>query len=152
MKKEAPIKILLAEDNSGDVFLVRRALQKHRIEFDLKLVEDGEAAMEYFNSFDSCRDASECPDLIMLDLNLPRCSGAEVLEKIRSSQVCRHVPVIILTSSDSPHDRTKASSLGAVRYFCKPTHLAGFMMLGKVVEDVMTGVPVPAAENTKEKN
>ena len=152
MKKEAPIKILLAEDNSGDVFLVRRALQKHRIEFELHLVEDGEAAMEYFNSFDTRPDPKDCPDLIMLDLNLPRCSGSEVLERIRSSHDCRHVPVIILTSSDSPRDRTKATSLGAVRYFCKPTHLAGFMMLGKVVEDVMAGRASVSPGSTKDRD
>jgi CheY-like chemotaxis protein len=139
MKNQAPIKILLAEDNSGDVFLVRRALQKHHIEYNLTLIEDGEAAMRYLNAIDAARDPEDCPDLILLDLNLPRCSGSQVLESLKSSPVCRDAPVIVLTSSDSPHDRAKAINLGAAHYFCKPTDLAGFMALGQVVEDVLYG-------------
>jgi CheY-like chemotaxis protein len=139
MKNHAPIRILLAEDNSGDVLLVRRALQKHHIEYDLTLIEDGEAAMSYLNAIDSAHDTKACPDLILLDLNLPRCSGSQVLESLKCSPICRNSPVIVLTSSDSPHDRAKAISLGAVHYFCKPTDLAGFMTLGQVIGDVMAG-------------
>jgi len=137
MKSQSPLKILLAEDNSGDVFLVRRALQKHQIEFNLTLIEDGEAALRYLDTLDS-GDPRDCPDLILLDLNLPRCSGSQVLETLKSSPTCREAPVIVLTSSDSPHDRAKVARLGAARFFCKPTDLAGFMALGQVVRDVMS--------------
>ncbi len=137
MKNHGRVKILLAEDNSGDVFLVRRALQKHQIEHELTVVEDGEAAMRYLECAGSSSDPDECPDLILLDLNLPRCSGSQILERLKSNSI--HPPVIVLTSSDSPHDRAKAIGLGAVRYFCKPTDLAGFMSLGQVVRDVISG-------------
>ncbi|MGA7415596.1 MAG: response regulator [Bryobacteraceae bacterium] len=138
MTGQERVKILLAEDNSGDVFLVRRALQKHLIEYDLTVIEDGEAAMLYLETTGSSGDPDECPDLILLDLNLPRCSGSQILERLKSNPAYRNSPVIILTSSDSPHDRAKAMDLGAVCYFCKPTDLAGFMSLGQVVRDVMS--------------
>lgn len=137
MKSQSPLKILLAEDNSGDVFLVRRALQKHQIDFDLTLIEDGEAALRYLGAIDS-GDPGDCPDLILLDLNLPRCSGSQVLETLKNSPTCREAPVIVLTSSDSPHDRAKVERLGAAHFFCKPTDLASFMTLGQVVRDVMS--------------
>jgi|SRR5271157_2049230 len=137
MKTQSPLKILLAEDNSGDVFLVRRALQKHQIDCDLTLIKDGEAALRYLSEIDS-GDPGGCPDLILLDLNLPRCPGSQVLEALKNSPTCQEAPVIVLTSSDSPHDRAKATRLGAVRFFCKPTDLAGFMALGEVVRDVMS--------------
>jgi chemotaxis family two-component system response regulator Rcp1 len=138
MISQQRVKILLAEDNSGDVYLVRRALQKHQIDHDLTVVEDGEAAMRYLDATGSSGDANECPDLILLDLNLPRRSGSQILERLKSNPACRSAPVIVLTSSDSPHDRANAIRLGAVRYFCKPTDLAGFMSLGKVVSDVIS--------------
>jgi|SRR5271170_4902278 len=137
MKKER-LKILLAEDNSGDVLLVRRALQKHQIEHELTVIEDGEAAMRYLEATGSSGNPEECPDLILLDLNLPRCSGSQILERLKSNPAYQNSPVIVLTSSDSPHDRAKAIDLGAARYFCKPTDLAGFMSLGQVVRDVIS--------------
>lgn len=138
MNNQAPVKILLAEDNSGDVFLVRRALQKQQIEYDLTLLEDGEAALRYLESVDAASDPNACPDLVLLDLNLPRCPGSQILQSLKSSSVCRDAPVIILTSSDSPHDRAKALELGASHYFCKPTDLAGFMALGQIVQQILS--------------
>jgi chemotaxis family two-component system response regulator Rcp1 len=137
MMSQERLKILLAEDNSGDVFLVRRALQKHHIDHELTVVEDGEAAMRYLDAAGSSADTTQCPDLILLDLNLPRCSGSQILERLKTNPAYRNPPVIVLTSSDSPHDRANAIGLGAARYFCKPTDLAGFMSLGQVVLDVM---------------
>jgi two-component system, chemotaxis family, response regulator Rcp1 len=138
MKSQEKVKILLAEDNSGDVLLVRRALQKHQIEHELTVIEDGEAALRYLEVTGSSGDPEKCPDLILLDLNLPRCSGNQILERLKNDPVYQNSPVIVLTSSDSPHDRAKAIDLGAARYFCKPTDLAGFMSLGQVVQDVIS--------------
>lgn len=136
MRINAPLKILLAEDNSGDVFLVRRALQKHQIEFVITMIEDGEAAITYINAADSSGH-QDPPDLVLLDLNLPRSSGTDVLKALKSSPSFQNAPVIVLTSSDSPRDREKALRLGAAHYFCKPTDLAGFMALGQVVARIM---------------
>jgi DNA-binding response OmpR family regulator len=138
MTMQVRLKILLAEDNSGDIFLVRRALDKNRIEYDLITVGDGEAAMKFLDKADASRQPQDCPDLILLDLNLPRRSGSQILHRLKQSSACSHVPVIILTSSDSPSDRAAAKRLGAADYFCKPTDLASFMALGKVVENVIS--------------
>jgi DNA-binding response OmpR family regulator len=77
-------------------------------------------------------------DLILLDLNLPRCSGGELLQRLRDSAYWKNTPVIVLTSSNSPRDRAQALTQGAAHYFCKPTDLAGFMTLGQVVKNVMS--------------
>ncbi len=139
MNDQKRLRILLAEDNPGDVFLVRRALMKQGIVFELITVEDGEAAMRYLDGLDASTDEHDRPDLILLDLNLPRCLGTQVLERLKNSPSCGHAPVIILTSSDSPRDRAEVLRLGAAHYFCKPTDLAGFMTLGGVVEEVLSG-------------
>jgi DNA-binding response OmpR family regulator len=137
VKNRSQLTILLVEDNPGDVFLVRRALVKHQIDCELITIEDGEAAMRYLDCTGLSPHWQGRPDLILLDLNLPRRSGAQILERLKDSPSCQRAPVIILTSSDSPGDRAEVLRLGAAYYFCKPTDLAGFMALGKVVEDVM---------------
>lgn len=128
----SPITILLAEDNPGDVFLVRRALEKHGLQANLVIVEDGQAALRYMERVDSDESVFP-PDLALLDLNLPRATGNRVLTHIRQSRRCNRIPIIIVTSSDSPLDRAAAAQLGATGYFQKPGDLAGFMLLGQVV-------------------
>ncbi|HWF09128.1 MAG TPA: response regulator [Bryobacteraceae bacterium] len=135
----SPITILLAEDNPGDVFLVRRALEKHGLqEVELVVVEDGQSALRYIESVDAEEDLV-APTLAMLDLNLPRATGTRILSKIRQSTRCGAIPIIIVTSSDSPMDRDAAAELGATAYFQKPGDLAGFMQLGKVVREALNG-------------
>jgi CheY-like chemotaxis protein len=135
----SPITILLAEDNPGDVFLVRRALEKHGLrDVELVVVEDGQAALRYMDRIDE--DDSVCSlDLALLDLNLPRATGSRILTRIRQSHRCGTIPIIIVTSSDSPLDREAVAQLGATGYFQKPGDLAGFMYLGQVVRDALDG-------------
>ena len=125
---------MLAEDNPGDVFLVRRALEKHGLQdVELVVVEDGQAAFRYIEGVDA-DDSLLSPDLALLDLNLPwRATGSRILMRIRESRRCSSIPIIIVTSSDSPLDRAAAAQLGATSYFQKPGDLAGFMQLGRVV-------------------
>jgi CheY-like chemotaxis protein len=138
------ITILLAEDNPGDVFLVRRALEKHGLrDAELVVVEDGQAALRYIERVDGDELVS-APDLAMLDLNLPRATGNRILTRIRQSRRCGGIPIIIVTSSDSPLDRDAVAQLGATAYFQKPGDLAGFMHLGQVVHDALKG-PVSAS-------
>jgi CheY-like chemotaxis protein len=133
------ITVLLAEDNPGDVFLVRRALEKHGLlEVELVVVEDGQAALRYIERVDA-DDSVACPNLALLDLNLPRATGSRILTRIRQSRRCGGIPIIIVTSSDSPLDRDAASQLGASAYFQKPGDLAGFMRLGQIVRDALDG-------------
>jgi CheY-like chemotaxis protein len=137
------ITILLAEDNPGDVFLIRRALGKHGLEdIELTVVEDGQAALRYIERVDA-DDLLVAPDLALLDLNLPRATGSRILTKIRQSRRCSGIPIIIVTSSDSPLDRDSAAQLGATGYFQKPGDLATFMQLGRLVRDALAR-PVPS--------
>jgi len=134
----SPITILLAEDNPGDVFLVRRALEKHGLQdINLVVVEDGQAAFRFVEAVDA-DDSQDAPGLALLDLNLPRATGNRILTRIRGSRRCGDIPIIIVTSSDSPLDRAATAELGATSYFQKPGDLAGFMQLGQIVRDALS--------------
>ena len=128
--------ILLAEDNPGDVFLVRRALEFHQIVHNLRLAKDGEEALDLV-----CRaEGGEFPlDLMLVDLNLPRYDGGQVVTAVRSGVRLRETPIILLTSSDSPHDRQRLIELGANFYFRKPSDLRSFMEIGLMVRNVIEG-------------
>ena len=121
--------ILLAEDNPGDVYLIRLALQEQKLDFELHVVGDGEAAMGWAASG---RPHGVQPDLILLDLNLPRHDGHEVLRTLRERGHTAGVPVAILTSSDSPEDEADTEQLGAT-YLRKPAGLEEFLALGPVI-------------------
>jgi chemotaxis family two-component system response regulator Rcp1 len=133
---ELVVRILLAEDNDGDIFLVRRALEKRGVPHQLTVARNGEEALELLERAESSRD-SEAPGLILLDLNLPKIDGAQVLSRIRKTTAFSTTPVIVLTSSDSPRDRESALALGANVYFRKPTDLQSFMYLGEVIERLL---------------
>lgn len=131
-------RILLAEDNDGDVFLVRRALQKRGLSHELVVAHNGEEALTWLNGHAGDENRDLAPDLILLDLNLPRVDGAKLLSHIRRSDSFSSTPVIVLTSSDSPKDRQTALELGANLYFRKPTDLASFMDLGRIIEETLS--------------
>ncbi len=126
--------ILLAEDNQADVYLVRRSLEEHGIGHELRTVQDGEDALRFIAQMGS---GVRCPELVLLDLNLPKVSGSEILQQLRANPECAHVPVIVLTSSDSPDDRGDTVRLGARAYFRKPMQLDAFLQLGELVRRVL---------------
>jgi chemotaxis family two-component system response regulator Rcp1 len=134
-------RILLAEDNDGDVFLVRRALEKRGLPHELVLAHNGEEALVWLDLHAGNAAEGLPPDLILLDLNLPRVDGGQLLSHIRKTDSFAHTPVIVLTSSDSPKDRQMALELGANRYFRKPTDLASFMDLGRIIEETLQVAP-----------
>jgi len=142
-------KILLAEDNDGDVFLVRRALEKRGLPHELVLAHNGEEALVWLDHHKGTKNGDAKPDLILLDLNLPRVDGGQLLSHIRKTDSFAGTPVIVLTSSDSPKDRQMALELGANLYFRKPTDLASFMDLGRIVEETLQGATEPGSENRK---
>jgi CheY-like chemotaxis protein len=123
------------EDNPADVGLVREALEEHSVDCELLLINNGEGAIRFIA--DAEAQGPSCPDLIILDLNLPKKPGRDVLEKIRESQHWRHVPVVVVTSSDAPRDRDDAGRLGASRYVRKPSRLADFLELGAVFKAML---------------
>ncbi len=128
------IRIFLAEDNPADVDLVREALREHQIEHELWLAPDGQVAKRFIERMGATPE-SPCPDLIMLDLNLPLVSGHELIALFRQHPRCIHIPIIVVTSSDSRIDREKTAKLAA-RYFRKPSELGEFLELGAVVREV----------------
>lgn len=130
-----PLAIFLAEDNPGDVQLVREALREHHIEHQLCLAKDGTEARRYIQCMGTDPDAPR-PDLILLDLNLPQASGFELFLQFRKHPLCTHTPVIVVTSSDTLNDRRRAAELGAARYFRKPSDFEDFLKLGAVLREV----------------
>ena len=131
-----PFQIVLVEDAEPDVFLVREALESGGVDFSLRVFDDGEKAVEFIDKVDT-GETTPCPHLLLLDLNLPKRSGAQVLQHMRQSHRLRDVPVVILTSSDSPRDKEQTAQLGATRYFRKPSRLAEFMRLGEIVRELL---------------
>lgn len=114
--------ILLVEDDEHDVFFFRRALKKGGLEIPLRLLVDGEQAVQYLNGHGQYRDraAHPLPDIIFLDLKLPYVSGMEVLEHIQKQPALSKIDVIVLTSSPEERDRKRAFELGAKEYLVKP--------------------------------
>jgi len=125
-------RILLAEDNDADVFLVRQALEEHRVKHELHVVQDGAEAISYVSRMGEHGTVC-CPDLMLLDLNLPSADGPQILAAFRKNPQCAKTPVIIVTSSDAPRDRARVSDLGISHYFKKPSDWDEFMELGAVV-------------------
>ena len=129
--------ILLAEDNSADVYLIREALKEHGIVCPLRLATDGKDVLRLI-SFQDPPDEDIDFSLIILDLNLPRHDGIEILQRLRENPNLTHVPVVVLTSSDSPRDRLMATNLGAARFIRKPSNLEEFLSLGAVFKTLLS--------------
>jgi CheY-like chemotaxis protein len=132
--------ILLVEDSAADAGLIRKALEEHGVEGEITILDDGEKAIEFIRRLDLL-PAAECPDLAIIDLNLPRRPGREVLESLRSSERGRQIPVLVLSSSDAERDRADAARLGASRYLRKPTRLEDFLRLGIIFKDALPQSP-----------
>ncbi len=128
--------LLVAEDNPADVGLIRLALKTHEVSSSIHLVADGEEALRFIEQLEEDR-AAPCPLLAIVDLNLPRVSGNEILKRVRASSRWHAVPVIVMSSSLSGRDRAEAMRLGASRYFAKPSELEQFLELGALVKDMV---------------
>jgi len=130
------LNILLAEDNLADVLLVRKALDEHKIPHDMQVVRDGEEALTFIQDMGEA-NGPPCPDVLLLDVNLPKVDGPEVLSAFRKHPRCSETPVIVITSSDAYRDRDRMAQLGIAHYFKKPSDLDGFLKLGAVVREVV---------------
>ena len=128
--------IWLVEDSEADELLIRLAIGRDGLECEFRVSPDGEKAIAFLDVLDTHANQAP-PQVILVDLNLPRKGGATVLERIRQSAKCAGVPVIIISSSDSATDRAQVSRLGA-SYFQKPLELAEFMKLGPLVRGMVT--------------
>jgi two-component system, chemotaxis family, response regulator Rcp1 len=129
----SPVKILLVEDNPADVGLVEEALKEAKILHELSVVEDGVQALEFLHQTGDFTDAS-LPDIIFLDLNLPRKNGREVLEEIKNDTELRQIPVLVLTSSEADEDIMKAYHSHANCFITKPPDLDSFIKIVSTIE------------------
>jgi CheY-like chemotaxis protein len=139
MSTELPRQILLVEDNPADVELVLEALEEHQVSCELLVVNNGERAATFLDDIDAGRES--CPSLFILDLNLPRRTGAEILERMRTGGTCGHVPVVVLTSSDSQTDKDAVARFKPARYLRKPLTLDNFLRLGGVFKELLNASP-----------
>jgi chemotaxis family two-component system response regulator Rcp1 len=128
------IEVLLVEDNPGDVRLTREALKEGKVFNNLSVAKDGEEALAFLRREGDFADAPR-PDVILLDLNLPRLDGREVLEAIKADPSLRTIPVVILTSSEAERDIARAYELNANCYITKPVDLDQFITVVKSIED-----------------
>ncbi|HTA42607.1 MAG TPA: response regulator [Bryobacteraceae bacterium] len=140
-----PIEILMIEDNPGDVRLTQEALKTGRVLNHLAVARDGMEAMEYLHRTGPFGNAC-CPDLILLDLNLPRKDGREVLAEIKADERLKHVPVVVLTTSKTEEDILRSYKLHANCYVTKPIDFSQFVSVVRSIEDFwFTVVKLPTS-------
>ncbi len=144
------MQILLVEDNPADAGLVEEAFRDGRLLHDIHVVEDGAAAMQFLRREGKFKDAPD-PDLILLDLNLPKKDGREVLEEIKVDETLREIPVIVLTTSDDEADVHRAYGLHANCYLTKPVDIDDFLLKVRSIEDfwlTLVRLPKPQAQTS----
>jgi two-component system, chemotaxis family, response regulator Rcp1 len=142
-KQRSDVEILLVEDNPGDIRLIVEVLKDGKIKNNLNVVEDGEQALAYLLHEGIYEDAI-VPDIILLDLNLPKINGTEVLAEIKRHPMLKHIPVIILTTSEAEQDILRAYDLHANCYITKPVNLEQFLTVVRSIEEFwLTIVKMP---------
>jgi CheY-like chemotaxis protein len=124
------------EDNPTDVFVIREVLMASGLNIHLRIAHDGQEALGYLREL-AAQEHASCPALILLDLNLPKVFGFEVLRELRNGSRCSRTPVIVITSSSSETDRVTAKRLGADEYFQKPSDLAAYSELEHLVRRLL---------------
>ncbi len=121
------ITILMAEDDADDRLLVKEAFQESRVANDIHFVENGIELLDYLREQGKYKDADHFPDLILLDLNMPRKDGREALEEIKADPNLRRIPVVILTTSKAEEDILRSYNFGAAGYITKPVTFEGLV-------------------------
>jgi two-component system, chemotaxis family, response regulator Rcp1 len=130
--------ILVVEDSKADLFLIRQAISFAQVNAAVTVVYDGHQAVEFIDKAGAGQQMP-CPDLVLLDLNLPKKNGIEVLRYMRNSSACKNALVLVMTSSDSAGDREAVKALGFDGYFRKPSVYAEFMKLGPMIRELLNG-------------
>jgi len=129
-----PIQVLLVEDNPGDVRLTREAFKDAKVHLEMYVVDDGVEAMDFLNRRGEYADSPR-PDLILLDLNLPRKDGRDVLAEVKADTSLKSIPVVILTTSASDVDIESSYLLHANCYIAKPVDLDGFLTVVRSIDN-----------------
>jgi CheY-like chemotaxis protein len=143
VERNGPIEILLVEDNPGDVRLTKEALKEGKVYSNLHTVKDGVEAMEFLRR-EGKFQAVPRPDIILLDLNLPKKDGREVLQEIKTDDQLKRIPVVVLTTSKAEEDVLRTYNLHANCYVTKPVDLEKFMVVVKTIDSFwLTVVTLP---------
>jgi CheY-like chemotaxis protein len=135
----APIEVLLVEDDPGDVLMTREAFEEHKVRNRLNVVSDGVEALAYLRQEGPYTDAVR-PDLILLDLNLPRRDGRQVLQEIKSDESLRQIPVVVLTTSQLDEDIVRSYQLHANAYVTKPVDFDQFISVVRRIDEFFVSV------------
>jgi len=134
-----PIEVLLVEDDPGDVLMTQEAFEEHKVRNKLSVVSDGEEALAYLRQQGQHAEAPR-PDLILLDLNLPRIDGREVLQVIKQDEDLRRIPVVVLTTSQADEDILRSYSLHANAYVTKPVDFERFIAVIRQIDEFFVSV------------
>jgi len=134
-----PIEVLLVEDDPGDVLMTREAFEEHKVGNRLNVVSDGVDALAYLRKEEPFQSAVR-PDLILLDLNLPKRDGREVLEEIKNDGSLRQIPVVVLTTSQADEDVLRSYQLHANAYVTKPVDFEQFVKVVKQIDEFFISV------------
>ncbi|MEU8245369.1 response regulator [Nonomuraea sp. NPDC048916] len=134
-----PIEVLLVEDDQGDILLTREAFELNKVKNRLHVVNDGEQAMAFLRREDTYHDMPR-PDLMLLDLNLPRMDGMEVLREVKADADLRTIPVVILTTSEAEEDILQGYHLHANAYVSKPVDFDQFIRVVRQIDDFFVSV------------
>ncbi|HEY2672638.1 MAG TPA: response regulator [Rugosimonospora sp.] len=134
-----PIEVLLVEDDPGDVLMTREAFEEHKVGNRLRVVSDGVDALAYLRREEPYEDAAR-PDLILLDLNLPRRDGREVLSEIKNDDSLCRIPVVVLTTSQADEDILRSYQLHANAYVTKPVDFDQFVTVVKQIDEFFISV------------
>lgn len=139
MNEQKQIDVLLVEDDPGDVLMTREAFEENKVANRLAVVNDGASAMEYLRKEGRYADAPT-PDMVLLDLNLPRMDGREVLAAMKSDEALRRIPVVVLTTSEAEEDVLRSYSLHANAYVTKPVDFQRFIDVVRQIDDFFVSV------------
>jgi CheY-like chemotaxis protein len=146
MENLAVVDVLLVEDDPGDVVLIKEAFEYNKVHNALHVVSDGVEALEFLHRRGQYEDAPR-PDLVLLDLNLPRKDGREVLEEVKADRDLRTIPIVVLTTSEAEEDILRSYDLHANAYVTKPVDFDRFIEVVRLIDDFfVTVVKLPTRE------
>ena len=128
--------ILIAEDDADDRMLILEAFEENQVKWTLQFVEDGAELLDFLQKKGKYQgNTSDTPELILLDINMPRKDGKQALEEIKNCPAMKHIPVIIFTTSNRPDDIEQTYKLGANSFIIKPSSYTGFMEIFKILNE-----------------
>ncbi|MFW5895142.1 MAG: response regulator [archaeon] len=134
-KKDKKKNVLLVEDNPGDILITKEAFDQAEIKADMSIAKDGEEAINFLSKVKKLEEGAKKPDLVLLDLNLPKVNGKEVLKIIKKDKKLKRIPVVILSSSDNKEDIKFTYDLQANCYVKKPSNMHHFITIAKSIGD-----------------